>query len=139
DPEEIVREWAMRVSRKQLRYFERNIAKARAKDSLRAFAKLTRVVDGHPRIVHDPPLIVPIEALARADDPGTLAAAVDGGLRRSRRTLPRARRRLLERYRYIHAARKVVGVGSVGMRAWIMLLLGRDDLDPLFLQMKEAE
>ena len=69
DVEEIVREWASRVSRKQLRYFERNIAKARAKDSLRAFAKLTRVVDGHPRIVHDPPLIVPIEALARADDP----------------------------------------------------------------------
>ena len=62
DLEEIVREWASRVSRKQLRYFERNIAKARAKDSLRAFAKLTRVVDGHPRIVHDPPLIVPIEA-----------------------------------------------------------------------------
>ena len=139
DLEEIVREWASRVSRKQLRYFERNIAKARAKDSLRAFAKLTRVVDGHPRIVHDPPLVVPIEALARADDPETLAAAVDAVLHYYRRTLPRDRRRLLERYRYIHAARKVVGVGSVGTRAWIMLMLGRDDRDPLFLQMKEAE
>ena len=139
DLEEIVREWASRVSRKQLRYFERNIAKARAKDSLRAFAKLTRVVDGHPRIVHDPPLVVPIEALARADDPDTLAAAVDAVLHYYRRTLPRDRRRLLERYRYIHAARKVVGVGSVGTRAWIMLMLGRDNRDPLFLQMKEAE
>ena len=139
DLEEIVREWASRVSRKQLRYFERNIAKARAKDSLRAFAKLTRVVDGHPRIVHDPPLVVPIEALARADDPETLAAAVDAVLHYYGRTLPRDRRRLLERYRYIHAARKVVGVGSVGTRAWIMLMLGRDDRDPLFLQMKEAE
>jgi hypothetical protein len=128
DLEEIVREWASRVSRKQLRYFERNIAKARAKDSLRAFAKLTRMVDGHPRIVHDPPLVVPIEALARADDPETLAAAVDAALHYYRRTLPRDRRRLLERYRYIHAARKVVGVGSVGTRAWIMLMLDPDAL-----------
>jgi len=139
DLEEIVRNWASRISRKQLRHFERNIAKARAKDSLRAFAKLTRVVDGHPRIVHDPPLIVPIEALARTDDPERLAAAVEAVLHYYRRTLPRDRRRLLERYRYIHAARKVVGVGSVGTRAWIMLMLGRDDHDPLFLQMKEAE
>ncbi len=139
DLEEILREWASRVSPKQLRYFERNIAKARVKDSLRAFAKLTRVVDGHPRIVHDPPLIVPIEALARADDSETLAAAVDSVLHYYRRTLPRDRQRLLERYRYIHAARKVVGVGSVGTRAWIMLMLGRDDRDPLFLQIKEAE
>ena len=69
----------------------------------------------------------------------TLAAAVDAVLHYYRRTLPRDRRRLLERYRYIHAARKVVGVGSVGTRAWIMLMLGRDDRDPLFLQMKEAE
>jgi uncharacterized protein (DUF2252 family) len=139
DLEEIVRGWASRVSRKQLKYFERNIAKARAKDSLRAFAKLTQTVDGRPRIVHDPPLIVPIEALARADDPDTLAAAVDAVLRYYRRTLPGDRRKLVERYRYIHAARKVVGVGSVGTRAWIMLMLGRDDRDPLFLQMKEAE
>src|ERR1700754_3711450 len=139
DLEEIVREWESQVSRKQLRYFERNIAKARAKVSLPACSYLTGVVDGHPRIVFDPPLIVPIEALARADDPQTLAAAVDAVLHYYRRTLPRDRRRLLERYRYIHAARKVVGVGSVCTRAWIMLMLGRDDRDPLFLQMKEAE
>ena len=62
-----------------------------------------------------------------------------GVIRYYRRTLPRDRRRLLARYHYVHAARKVVGVGSVGTRAWIILMLGRDDSDPLFLQMKEAE
>ncbi len=113
--------------------------KARAKDSLRAFAKLTWLVDGQPRIIHDPPLIVPIEELARSDDLEGLDAAVRAIVRSYRRSLPRDRRRLLERYHYVPAARKVVGVGSVGTRAWIMLILGRDNSDPLFLQMKEAE
>jgi uncharacterized protein (DUF2252 family) len=139
DLEEIVKEWSSRIGRDQLKHFERNLAKARAKDSLRAFAKLTRLVEGRPRIIHDPPLIVPIEELAQADDPAGLEAAVHGVIRYYRRTLPRDRRRLLARYHYVHAARKVVGVGSVGTRAWIILMLGRDDSDPLFLQMKEAE
>jgi len=139
DLEDIVKEWSSRIGRDQLKHFERNLAKARAKDSLRAFAKLTRLVEGRPRIIHDPPLIVPIEELAQADDPAGLEAAVHGVMRYYRRTLPRDRRRLLERYHYVHAARKVVGVGSVGTRAWIILMLGRDDSDPLFLQMKEAE
>lgn len=139
DLEQIVADWAARISAKQLKRFERNIAKARAKDSLRAFAKLTRAIDGRPRIVNDPPLIVPIEELTAGEDPETLDAALHAIVRSYRSTLPRDRRRLLERYRYVHAARKVVGVGSVGTRAWIILLLGRDDGDPLFLQMKEAE
>jgi uncharacterized protein (DUF2252 family) len=139
DIERIVAEWAARVSPKQIKVFERNVAKARAKDSLRAFAKLTRLVDGRPRIVNDPPLIVPIEELTAAEDPARLDEAVHAIIRSYRSTLPTDRRRLLERYRYVHAARKVVGVGSVGTRAWIILLLGRDDGDPLFLQMKEAE
>lgn len=137
DLEQIVNEWSSRVSPKTRKQLERNLAKARAKDSLRAFAK--QLVDGHPRIIHDPPLIVPIEEFARSDDPEGLDAAVRAIVRSYRRTLPRDRRRLLERYHYVHAARKVVGVGSVGTRAWIMLMLGRDDGDPLFLQMKEAE
>lgn len=137
--EDIVKEWSSRIGRDQLKHFERSLAKARAKDSLRAFAKLTRLVEGRPRIIHDPPLIVPIEELAQADDPAGLEAAVHGVIRYYRRTLPRDRRRLLARYHYVHAARKVVGVGSVGTRAWIILMLGRDDSDPLFLQMKEAE
>ncbi|MGB0095871.1 MAG: DUF2252 family protein [Solirubrobacteraceae bacterium] len=139
DLEEIVREWPDRVGREQLQHFERNLAKARSKDSPRAFAKLTELVDGRPRIVHDPPLIVPIEELAGADDPGRLESTVHAIVRYYRSTLPRDRRRLLDRYRYVHAARKVVGVGSVGTRAWIILMLGRDDGDPLFLQMKEAQ
>jgi uncharacterized protein (DUF2252 family) len=114
----------------------KNLAKARAKDSLRAFSKLTTIVDGEPRIVSDPPLIVPIEDLAGGQDVEELALAV---LRGYRRTLQGDRKQLLERFRYVHAARKVVGVGSVGTRAWIIMLLGRDNDDPLFLQLKQAE
>ncbi|MGZ4173084.1 MAG: DUF2252 family protein [Solirubrobacteraceae bacterium] len=76
--------------------------------------------------------------MAGADDPARLDDAVHAIVRHYRSTLPADRRRLLERYRYVHAARKVVGVGSVGTRVWIILMLGRDDGDPLFLQMKEA-
>jgi uncharacterized protein (DUF2252 family) len=137
--EQIVEQWAARLNPKQLERFERDIAKARAKDSLRAFAKLTHLVDGRPRIICSPPLIVPIEDLAGADDPERIEGAVQELVGDYRRSLPGDRRHLLERYRYAHAARKVVGVGSVGTRAWIMLMLGRDDRDPLFLQIKEAQ
>jgi hypothetical protein len=139
DLEAIVAGWAGRLTREPLRYFERNAAKARSKHSLRAFAKLTTRADGRPRIVHDPPLIAPIEALAASSDPERLDAAVQVIVSYYRPTLPRDRRRLLERYRYVHSAGKVVGVGSVGTRAWIMLMLGRDDGDPLLLQMKKAQ
>lgn len=139
DVEETVADWEGRVGPKLRARFDRDIAKARAKDSLRAFAKLTHLVDGAPRIVHDPPLIVPLEDLAGGDDPGHVDAAVHEAIRAYRASLPRDRRLLLERYRYVHAARRVVGVGSVGTRAWIVLLLGRDDGDPLFLQVKEAQ
>jgi len=126
-------------SRKQRKVFERNVAKTRSKDSMRAFSKLTEVVDGKRRIVSDPPLIVPIEDVHTGHDAEHLEAFVHGLIRAYRRTLSPDRRRLLERYRYVHAARKVVGVGSVGTRAWIVLMLGRDDNDPLFLQLKEAQ
>ena len=130
---------ARQGSRKQVKRFERNVAKAQAKDSLRAFGKLTEMVDGEPRIVSDPPLIVPIEDVASGAEQHTIEEFVRGIIRSYRQTLTAERRRLLERYRYVHMARKVVGVGSVGTRAWIMLLLGRDANDPLFLQFKEAE
>ena len=97
------------------------------------------MVDGEPRIVSDPPLIVPIEELVTGVDQADLDDFVRGAIRTYRRSLTADRRRLLERYRYVHAARKVVGVGSVGTRAWILLLLGRDGNDPLFLQLKEAQ
>ena len=115
------------------------MAKAQSKDSMRAFTKLTEVVDGKRRIAGDPPLIVPIEDVASGVEPAELEEFLRGVIRSYRRTLSPDRRRLLERYRYAHAARKVVGVGSVGARAWIVLMLGRDETDPLFLQLKEAQ
>jgi uncharacterized protein (DUF2252 family) len=127
------------ASRKQVERFERNVAKARAKDRLKAFAKLTEVVDGEPRIASDPPLIVPIEDAVPVAEHHRLDEFVRDVVRSYGQTLIPDRRRLLERYRYVHAARKVVGVGSVGTRAWIMLMLGRDGDDPLFLQFKEAQ
>ncbi|WP_345205104.1 DUF2252 domain-containing protein [Fodinibacter luteus] len=117
-----------------------SLSKARTRDSMQAFSKLTHEVDGQRRIVSDPPLIVPIDELVTT---GTSVAEVQDELRaliRSyRRTLETDRRELLESFEYVDAARKVVGVGSVGTRAWILLLLGRDGQDPLFLQAKEAQ
>ena len=124
---------------KERKRAEQNVAKTRTKDSLKAFAKLTEIVDGERRIIGDPPTVTPIEDLFPADRAHEFDDFLHSTLRSYRRTLPGDRRTLLERYRYVHAARKVVGVGSVGTRAYIMLLLGRDDNDPLFLQIKEAE
>jgi uncharacterized protein (DUF2252 family) len=127
-----------RVTPRRRKQFEKNLAKARNKDSLRALEKLT-VRDGDSvRIASRPPLLVPIEEVAgpRADE---VEAKVREILSSYRRTLGPEYRRLVEGYRYAHAAFKVVGVGSVGNRAWIGLLLGRDDEDPLVLQFKEAQ
>ena len=118
---------------------EKSLAKATHKDSLRAFSKLTHRVDGEPRIVSDPPLIVPIEQLAEEAGERGVERELPGLVKAYRRTLQPDRRRLAEGYRYVDAARKVVGVGSVGTRAWIVLMLGKDSDDPLFLQAKEAQ
>ncbi|HEV2982212.1 MAG TPA: DUF2252 domain-containing protein [Solirubrobacteraceae bacterium] len=136
---ELVNEWAAGVRRGELKRFERDVAKARTKDNLQAFAKLTRIVDGTPQIISTPPLIVPIQELAGPEAGEALGQAIREITHYYRRTLPHDRRQLLERYRYVDSARKVVGVGSVGTRDWIVLLLGRDEHDPLFLQMKEAQ
>src|SRR4051794_40930825 len=131
--------WSGKASVKQRERFERNLAKARSKDSLRAMDKLTHMVDGQRRIKSDPPLIIPVEDAAPGAERDQIEAFLHGVVRSYRRTLAADRRHLLEHFRYVHAARKVVGVGSVGTRAWIVLLLGRDDEDPLMLQAKEAE
>ncbi|MGO9751235.1 MAG: DUF2252 domain-containing protein [Solirubrobacteraceae bacterium] len=136
DAETVIAQFQSAASAQRRKLMEKNLAKTRAKDSLRAFSKLTTVVDGEPRIISDPPLIVPVEDLAEGRDVEEFARAVNRGYRR---TLQGDRKHLVERFRYVHAARKVVGVGSVGTRAWIMLLVGRDNDDPLFLQLKEAE
>ena len=139
DVVELAALWSSRATSEQRKRFERNLAKAQSKDSLKAFSKLTEIVDGEPRIVGDPPVIVPIEDIAGAERAHELEEFMRAVLRSYRRTLAGDRRKLLERFRVVHAARKVVGVGSVGTRAWIILLLGRDGDDPLFLQAKEAE
>ena len=122
-----------------MKRFQAELANARTKDSMRALAKLCRTVDGELRIVGNPPLVTPIEDVLPGAEQEHLEDIVRRMIRTYRRTLPRDRRQLLESYRYVHAARKVVGVGSVGTRAWILLLLGRDETDPLFLQFKEAQ
>jgi uncharacterized protein (DUF2252 family) len=127
---------APRADRKEL---ARGVAKARRKDSLRAFARLAHRVDGSPRIAPDPPLIVPLDDAVGPERRESAVEVVHGLIREYRETLPADRRALVERFRFVDAARKVVGVGSVGTRAAIVLLLGRDDDDPLFLQAKEAE
>jgi uncharacterized protein (DUF2252 family) len=117
---------------------EANIAKTRTRDSMKAFDKLTHLVDGEPRIISDPPLVQPVEELFEGIDREQLTESLRATLRRYRRTLQSDRRHLLEEFRLAHVARKVVGVGSVGTRAFIVLLQGRDAADPLFLQIKEA-
>jgi uncharacterized protein (DUF2252 family) len=116
-----------------------NIAKARTRDSTHALAKLTEVVDGERRIISDPPLIQPIEELMSSSTTEDTLDFLHDLLAEYRATLQPDRRHLLEGFRVQHAARKVVGVGSVGTRAWIMLLFGRDGEDPLILQAKEAQ
>jgi uncharacterized protein (DUF2252 family) len=114
-------------------------AKAYEHDRMRALTKLTRKVDGKPRIVSEPPLIVPVGELADGTRDANLEQTLRNLFRRYRRTLSSDRRKLLDRFHYMDLARKVVGVGSVGTRCWILLLLGRDTRDPLFLQVKEAQ
>jgi len=119
---------------------EKTAAKARTRDSLQALSKLGEVVSGRYRIVSQPPIVVPMRELAATY--GLSAEEVERGLheqfRAYRATLRDDQRRLLERFELVDVARKVVGVGSVGTRAFIGLLQGRDQQDPLFLQVKEA-
>jgi uncharacterized protein (DUF2252 family) len=119
--------------------FAATIRKARSKNSLRAMAKLTEVVDGELRFRRDPPTLVPIDELTPPDELETIPDRVAAIIASYRSTLATDRQHLLDRYRYVDLARKVVGVGSVGTRAWVVLLVGRDDDDPLLLQAKEAQ
>ena len=139
DVEELFKQYGSKVTAGQRRRAEETVERARTKDSLKAFGKLTSRVDGKRRIVSDPPLIVPLDELVGPVEAKQAHEALAGLIRNYRRTLAGDRRRLLERFHYVDAARKVVGVGSVGTRAWIVLMLGLDDDDPLFLQAKEAQ
>jgi uncharacterized protein (DUF2252 family) len=128
-----------RAHNRQIKNFDAVVAKARTRDSMQAFSKLVSSESGQLRIIADPPLIVPVEDLF----PDGIGAqdTVEGMrdiLAAYRGTLQN-RRHPLDEFSYVHMARKVVGVGSVGTRAWIVLMRGRDDADPLFLQAKEAQ
>ncbi len=126
------------VDAKAVKRLERELEQARSNTSVKALGKLTETVDGTPRFLHKPPLLVPVEDLMAGEDRAAAEHNVRELLRSYRDTLPVSRRTLLDGYRYVSAARKVVGVGSVGLRAWVVLLLGRDGRDPLMLQVKEA-
>ena len=122
-----------------LRRAEAQLAKARTRDRMQAFNKLTRLVDGVPRIVSDPPLVVPISELFPAESATQLKEQLHALVVAYGHSLPPDRRHLLEQYRLDDVARKVVGVGSVGTRAWVLLFEGVDGNDPIFLQAKEAQ
>jgi uncharacterized protein (DUF2252 family) len=128
-----------RVSKKEARSLERDVQQAHTRDSARVLAKRADNIEGELRIVADPPLIMPIEDLvipgSEWEDPAPLIKKL---LSSYRRTLAH-HHHPIEEFRYVHAAYKMVGVGSVGTRCYIMLLLGRDHNDPLFLQIKEAQ
>ena len=130
--EEEVRSLLSDARKKTTKKLSKSVRKARGRDSLQALSKLTRVVDGHRMIVDDPPLLV------RIPEGDEIRGQVYAILESYKRTLQEDRRHLLDRYHFVDAARKVVGVGSVGTRAYVVLLEGRDQDDPLFLQVKEA-
>jgi uncharacterized protein (DUF2252 family) len=128
------------LTARQRKTVDQGMAKARTRDSMQEVAKLTHLVNGRPQILADPPLIVPIDQLTPDEmDRASLEAQVTDLLAKYRRTLETDRRILIDQFEFCDLARKVVGVGSVGTRCWIALMLGRDTKDPLFLQVKEAE
>jgi uncharacterized protein (DUF2252 family) len=129
-----------KITREAAKRAEKNLAKAHTRDSLQALSKLCEVVDGKYQIVSQPPVVVPARDLAATYgmSPDEVMPTIRDQLRAYRATLQYDRRRLLEKFEIVDAARKVVGVGSVGTRAFIVLLQGRDEHDPLFLQVKEA-
>ncbi|MGC5171816.1 DUF2252 domain-containing protein [Micromonospora sp. DT81.3] len=127
------------AEKRQLKGFESIVAKALTKDRMRAFEKLVTKEGGRLRIVSEPPMIVPVEDIVGSSQSTEQTEAAMREILASYQTTLPSRRHPLPEYTYVHMARKVVGVGSVGTRAWIILLTGRDDADPLFLQAKEAQ
>jgi uncharacterized protein (DUF2252 family) len=139
DESDVYGQWSERVPPAAMKRFQKGVNKARTKDNMRAFDKLTSVVQGEVRITGDPPLIVRLEDLMEDEDAGALRAQLRHMFRGYRQSLQPDRRVLVESFEVVDMARKVVGVGSVGTRCWIVFLRGRDNGDPLFLQIKEAQ
>jgi uncharacterized protein (DUF2252 family) len=133
---ELLRDRFADVEEEMIAGFDKNVAKAKRKTSERAFAKLAREVDGQLRVVSDPPLISPLDEILDAASLESASKEIRRMLAEYRGTLPQNLRKLLDRFRLVDIAQKVVGVGT---RAWIVLLVGRDHGEPLFLQIKEAQ
>ncbi len=137
--ESVLKQFASQINRVQIKRTEAAIAKAHTRDSMSAFSKLTQQVNGKAEIVDQSPLIVPLRTLMTGDAQEQWMEQLRKMIRVYRVSLDHDRRKLLEEFQLADFARKVVGVGSVGTRAWIALFFGRDGTDPLFLQLKEAE
>jgi hypothetical protein len=137
--ESLLQERSAELEPRAVKRTEKALAKARSRDSMTAFSKLCQSSNGSVRIIDQSPLIVPIDVLALGQNRAAILEELHGLVRVYRESLEFDRRSLLEQFNLTDFARKVVGVGSVGTRAWIALFLGRDNDDPLLLQMKEAE
>ena len=139
DIEEAIGQFRSQVNAKRFKAAEQLLAKAHTRDSTQALGKLTTVVDGRRQIISDPPVIVPVEEVFSDVQAEALYEQLHAVLGQYGRTLQSDRRHLLEQFNMIHVARKVVGVGSVGTCAWVVLMDACDGDEPLFLQAKEAQ
>jgi uncharacterized protein (DUF2252 family) len=140
DLEALMQQAGSQLKARQRKAMDKGMEKARTRDSMQSVSKLCRVDDGRPTIIADPPVVVPIEQLIpKQMSDEQFISQLNGLITKYGRTLETDRRYLLEQYEYADMAHKVVGVGSVGTRCFIVLMLGRDSADPLFLQVKEAE
>jgi uncharacterized protein (DUF2252 family) len=139
DIEQTIGQFRSQIKAKRFKAGEAMLAKARTRDSMQALDKLTTVVDGQRQIISDPPVVVPVEELFSDMQADTIYEELRSVVGKYRRTLQSDRRHLLEQFALVQLARKVVGVGSVGTRAWILLMDGGDGIEPLFLQAKEAQ
>jgi len=139
DMEDAIAEFRSQMKKKGVKLTEKLVAKAQTRDSMKAQSKLTTVVHGRRQIISDPPLIEPIEEVFADEQAAELYHQIGQVFGEYRRTLQSDRKHLLEYFTMVQVARKVVGVGSVGTRAWIVLMEGADGTEPLFLQAKEAQ
>ena len=139
DIEQAIGELQAQVKAERFKAAEGLLAKAHTRDSTQALGKLTTVVDGRRRIISDPPMIVPVEDVFADVAADAIYEQLRAVLGKYRRTLQSDRRHLLGQFTLVQVARKVVGVGSVGTRAWILLMDALDGVEPLFLQAKEAQ
>ena len=139
DIEPVLAQFRAQMNAKRYKAAEKLLAKAHTQDSMKAVGKLTTVVEGQRRIISDPPMIVPIEEVFADVQADAIYQLLRTVLGKYRRTLQSDRRHLLEQFTMAQVARKVVGVGSVGTRAWVVLMDAADGVEPLFLQAKEAQ